>query len=397
MKKLKEALGGSSRVLVMRVIARLHCALLAAILCAAVFDILHLDAMPVYLRGLLFCVPVALSYYAVERLPALWQYIPAALIISALSWLLLGHWGGLILGALLCFFRGYRRIIEEKNRSVFDAPHYPCLLIFAVTFLLSAFLALPTLQRLSVLSAAVYLLLCLAFYGLERVDDYLVLNRGMYNLPSRRIQHIACGALIAALVLAGALLLPAAAGWEGSLRLTMPELNGSYTYQAEPSEEESPSGDMPDLTALLGDDGESTWKIPDWVLNLFYIVALAAVAALLLWGVYRIFRNYRSSYTDNRDVVQFLKKDDEAEDVTVSSGGWKRPAFLDRSPNAMIRRHYRKTVKKAAKEPPERWRSPAEIEDAAGIDDPKLHRLYEKARYASAPCTPEDVRELKNK
>ena len=65
------------------------------------------------------------------------------------------------------------------------------------------------------------------------------------------------------------------------------------------------------------------------------------------------------------------------------------------APAGLIRRRYRKVVRRAKKEAPKPWQTPGEIEADRNLQVPGLHRLYEKARYSTQPCTREDVRALK--
>ena len=124
----------------LRLMARLHCGLIAAILSAAAFSMLPL-VVPVSLspqgafwRGLLFALPTALCWHAVKRLPALWQFLLAGLGLCGLSWLLMGHPGGAAMMLLMCILRARTRLEEEEeNRpipSVFDRPVLPVLTLF---------------------------------------------------------------------------------------------------------------------------------------------------------------------------------------------------------------------------------------------------------------------------
>ncbi len=388
---MKKFFSCSGRVLLGRVLARFHCALVAAIGCAAVLEVWNHTGLTAYLRGLLFCIPVALSYYAEEKLPALWQFLAAALLISCLSGLLLGHIGGFVLALIVFLFRFRSRLSEEKTRSLLDAPFFGVELVFLAAFCLSGFQGLPVLQRLSLISASFYLLILMAFQGLERLDDYLTLNRDMYDLPARRIRRMVGGALAGLLFLTGALLLPAAFGASGEVKLTIPE-SGRHGAYVPP--QVNRTQDFTSPAELLGGEG-TAWHIPAFVSYILYAVSVALVAALFLFGVYKLFRHFRASFHDSRDVVQFLDSGDTDEAVSAKEAKRKRPAFWDRSPNALIRRKYRKTLLRASASPPKRWQAPAELESEAGVSDPCLHALYEKARYGPAPCTAEDLRALK--
>ena len=399
MKKVYEWLdAGNGRVLLMRFLSRFHCALITAIAYAMVMNIIQGEGveLAVYCRGLLFFVPILLSFYAAKKLPALWQFLLASLMISGISWLLTGTVAGFIAGAVLCFFRGRSRLSEEKEESAFDVPHLAVLLVFFVPFLYSAGTGQTALQKLSVFSAALYLLLFLAYSGIGRVEEYLELNRGMHGLPVRRIVRTAGIAVAALVLLAGALLLPASVLSTGSFRVDFSRLNHmGAAAQPETVMEEQPSGfEIPE--ELLGEEREPWFQIPPFVSYLFYALAVGGIAALILYGIYQIFKNFRSSYTDNRDVVQFLGNQEEEERLEGERRHRKISA-LDFSPNAAIRRRYRKTILRGSKEKPEDWAAPAELEAGAGIADETLHQLYEKARYSLEGCTPEESRALKSR
>jgi hypothetical protein len=69
--------------------------------------------------------------------------------------------------------------------------------------------------------------------------------------------------------------------------------------------------------------------------------------------------------------------------------------------NGRIRRFYRKQIlsgyqKSHHKMLPSSWASPRELELSSGLEDPELHRLYEKARYCREECTEDDWKSLRN-
>lgn len=384
----------------------LHWGLLAAIVFAAFFDMLRglagislMAPEAAFLRGVLFAVPTGLCWLAIKRLRALWQFLLAAVGLCALSWLITGHPGGAVLMLLMCIIRIRSRLAEEEEgpvTSLFDTPSYFGLLVFGTVFVLSGGMAdgFPLAQRLSVLGAVLYLLICLSYSGLDRLDSYLLLNKDMYGLPARRIQHIAGSALLIGVLLTGALLLPMAIGNTGFVPIKMPELNIENDTPQQEIDVGKSSAAGPaamDLSGLV--DDENTWQIPPIVGQiLFALVGLALITAIV-YAVIQLFKDFRRSYTDSRDLVQYIGKDElQRAEETVET--LKKPRIWDRSVTATIRRKYRKTLLKAGN-PPEGWMSPEEAERAAGVDIPALHRVYEKARYGREECTQDDLRELR--
>ena len=404
------------RVFLLRLLGRLHCAVLVAMGCCALFTLLHqkdvaaeletmfpgllaVSPMEAYLRGLLFAIPVALSFYAIRICPRLWQFLLCSIGLCGLTWLLLGHPFGSLVTALCCFMRARKRLAEEIDESSFDKPELLGLVICALAFLVSAIMGEALLQRLSVFTAAAYLLIFLCYRGIYRLDEYLRLNETMYALPVRRIQRIAGGALVISLILAAALLLPAAIGVSGELTVDLtrkPSANNWEVQMEEPGAPEEQPGPGMSLDEMFG-DREPLFQMPPFVSYLLYAVIVSGIAFLVLLFVYRLILSFRRSFTDSRDQVQYLGEEREDKDRRAAAVTIRRPGVLDRSPNAVIRRRYRKQVQRMAKEPPRPSLTPRELEEEVGLSAPILHGLYEKARYGNAACTAEDVRAMKNK
>ncbi len=383
---------------ILRALAWLHCGLVAAVLFCALFSCVQMAAPTSFLspaaafwRGILFALPAGLCYHAVKRLPHLWQFLLASLLLCGLSWLLAGQPLGAGLMALMCLFRLRARLAEEDEgpqASLFDQPAYPFLGLFAAAYLLSALLDLIVLQKLSLLGSVLYLLLCLGHHGLDRIYRYLLLNKDMHGLPARRIQRIAGAATLACVLAAAFLLLPPALLDTGSLHIQLPETTGTYA----PPQIEIASSDplSMDLSQLIGGP---TWQIPPFFSYLLMGIAVLLLAVALLAALRGLFLNFRRSYTDSRDLVQYLSKEDQDE-LETAPGAGRRPRLWDRSPNATVRRRYRQAILKRDPEPAS-WHTPAQLEQKAGVSAPKLHALYEQARYSPTPVTQADLKELK--
>ena len=114
----------------------------------------------------------------------------------------------------------------------------------------------------------------------------------------------------------------------------------------------------------------------------------------LVWTevIVRLCRSGRRISREGQDVIERLGI--ETREGLPASPGQRQP-LLDLSPSGVIRRRYRKVVRRAKKEAPKPWQTPGEIEADRKLQVPGLHRLYEKARYSTQPCTREDVRALK--
>ncbi len=383
----------------------LHWAMLVAIIFAMFFDMLYglaelelMSPQAAFFRGLLFAIPTGLSWFAIKRIRSFMLFLLASLGLSGLSWLLVGHPGGALIMFVMCLIRMRTRLAEGEEgavRSLFDTPSLFGLCVFVLLFLFSAGVAdgLPRLQWLTVLGAVLYLIVCLGYNGLDRLDSYLTLNKDMHGLPARRIQHIAGSAVLILVLLTAALLLPMALGHSGFVRLKMPEFKGGGTENLIPEATPVPGRPEMKIADMLPQVDSTPIQIPPIVGYIFFGLIGALLLAGLFAAVIHLFKNFRRSFSDSRDVVQYLSRDEQeyARELTETL---RRPRIWDRSPGAVIRRRYRKALLKAG-EPPERWMTPQEAENAVGVQIPALHRLYEKARYGREECTQEDLRELR--
>lgn len=383
------------RTAAMRLMGWLHCGLVLGTVCQAFHPLTPI--VPSFFRGFLIAIPVAVSLFAVKHLRQMWQVLLAGLGTAALAWLLMGSPIGAGITVPIYVFRIRARMAEETRPALFETPNVGFLVVFLVIFLVSAVYAWPEAQRLSVITAVVYLLLLLAFLGLRKIDDYLVLNQNMHGLPARRIQRTAGIAVAAGVLLAGALLLPLARNFSG--QVTMDTLSSYDKGKQEAAMElEQQYMDASGQAILAQVDPTDTFHMPQWVSYLLYVVAIGFAVLVLGTALYQFIRNFRFSFSDSQDQVRFLSDEDRNEgSLPHEKRDRRRPPIWDRTPNAQVRRLYRKAVLKATPDQPKYWQSPEELEAAAGLTIPELHRLYEKARYGQEPCTADDLRILREK
>ena len=384
------------RTLLLRLLARVHVALLAANVCVMLFVLLNylelsgpVDVSAVFFRSLLAAVPAALSFYALRAFTRPATLFPAFGGIVLLSWFLMGNFTGPVMAALFCFYRFYTHQVEPLKRSHLDAPHPAFLLVFGVGFAFSAFYKMPLFQRLTIFSLVIYVLVWAAFQVLERLSRYLEINRTINNLPSRRIRRMIGVALAFCLLLGAGVLLPLAAAqsggvqWDAAPKAETP-LATDYDWEL-PDVEVTPWQDLDD-----SQEEAIEVRFPSEIV----FPTLGATAVVLLALLLRKLFGLRWTRAENGDEIHSLTLEDEKVASLVSRRA-RRPSLLDRSPNGVIRRAYRKRVRRGLTDPPAPWQSPAEIEADASLADPTLHDLYEKARYGPTPCTPADARRLK--
>jgi len=213
------------------------------------------------------------------------------------------------------------------------------------------------------------------------------------------IVRISSALLAGIFVLLAAVMLPMLLTNEMDYRYTPPEMQTpSMDFAGTESTEGAPQGEQVDLLAPF--EHIEPHPIVKFLVKLMeYLLGIGCGIALvvgLVYGAIRLSRMFSTSFQDRGDFVENLQ-DDELEVIREAKKKTDKVGFFDRSPNAVVRRRYRKTILRASKTRPDRWMSPAEAEANANLTGStidRLHVLYEKARYSPDGCTKQDVSEL---
>ena len=380
----------------------LHCALIFAPLYTLILSFIKNDipgpmVVKGYLSGLIILVPVVISWFAKNYLRNAFLYILVSFCGTVLTAWLYDSAIMLVPAVAIFFLRFYNRMLEEKEISLLDQPGYAGLALIAIPAVVAVFEERlhSNFQSLSLLYMAIYFLLCFAHHGIERINDYVDVNKTMHNMPARRITRIATTILAAAFFICAVVLIPTLIATDVDIRYTPPE-RGPYATP-EPQFVASEGGALPDSDGML--PGEKATPIIDAFFKVleYTLAVVFGVGGIvgLVYGILKLSRRFGKSFTDRGDFVENLQEDD-LEAVRLKRAKSDKPRFLDRSPNATIRRKYKKTLLRG-KNRPYAWMSPTEAEAHAEINHKnieKLHVLYEKARYSPEGCTKDDVAAL---
>ena len=389
------------RKLLCVVIGWVHCALIFAPMYTLLLSFINNEiprqlVVRGYLTGLIIIVPVMISWFAKNYLKNAFIYILVSIGGTVLTAWLFDSAIMLVPAVAIFFLRFYNRMLEEKETSLLDKPSYAGLALIAIPAVLAIFEERlnSTFQSLSLIYLAIYFLLCFAHHGIERIDAYIDVNKNMRNMPSRRIARIATVILAASFFIFAVVLLPALFTADVNIRFTMPET----TYATpEPQFIQSDPGAMPDMGDMFPEKKDmpiidAIWKFLEYLLMIVF-----GFGSIIggVYGILKLSRRFSKSFTDSGDFVESLQEDD-LEAVHVKQRKMDTPRFLDRSPNATVRRKYKKMILRG-KHRPYAWMSPTEAEIYAEVSSKNLktlHTLYEKARYSPEGCTKQDIAEL---
>lgn len=157
----------------------------------------------------------------------------------------------------------------------------------------------------------------------------------------------------------------------------------------------------------MGNPYESVQTLPEhtyvrnYILEYILKIVLCILAMfLVLFLLYSLYCYLKRDRKDEGDVVEFIKKEDK-EVVSLKKSQFKvRGSRQEQSPNAIVRKMYKKKIKSGIKESIPEWASPYELETLAKWQEKgsesMLHKLYEKARYSKNGCEKEDLDRYKS-
>lgn len=384
----------------------LHCALIFAPIYTLlrhyiVGELTKRDVVESYLMGLLIIIPVILSWFACRYLKNIGLYILTSAACIYLTFLIYGRLVMIVPALLVCFLRFYNRMLEDRPPSFLDTPGYAGIALTFIPALISV--TDPKMsnafQYMSLIFGAIYFLLCFAHHGIERIDRYVSVNTDMRNMPSRRIVRISSAVLAALFLIFAVILLPALFATDINVRYSPPEREAVSQPELEMTEPEIEGGEVPEFS--LDDIYPEKQRHPifEAIVSFFEILAAIAIGIIVIIGlvyfILYLMRRFKSTFDDRGDLIENLQEDD-LEAVHLKKPKSDAPGIFDRSPNAVVRRKYRKTILRASKIRPSSWMTPTEAEENAALTGQVdlLHALYAKARYSPDGCTKQDVAEL---
>ncbi|MFI3326417.1 MAG: hypothetical protein R3Y35_09615 [Clostridia bacterium] len=345
-----------------------------------------------YVIGLSLLIPLVVIKLANNRIKHLWQYLVFTIIIVALSFVLTRCYVYPILVLAFSVARIASRLNEEE--SFMDSFHWAMLLAPVLYFIICGFHDLEFYQFYALLSFIVLCVLYFTFYGLLRIDDYLSMNKDMANFPYMRIMKQSNTLFIAIAFTLLAILVPVmVSNYEFvHLEFDIEEMESSYEEEVVEEEEASgSSGESESMAEMLGVE-EKSWAGWD-VLTWLFVAVIVYYGAIFL---YKTIKNFIFTFNKNSVVVE---KDDVIESTVDLMDKYEKfkkekvdkVKFFDFSPNAVVRKKYKKSVKAKKSKEIQNWQSPAEIEKTVKLEDEKLHFLYEKARYSQNGVTKEEI------
>lgn len=250
----------------------------------------------------------------------------------------------------------------------------------------------------------IYLLLYLIYLAEQNMEDFKLLHSRMTKLPLVQLAkvHVMSVAAVVLWVAFGLFLgrnERLASYLTGKIKGLLEKMEGNPVKIAP---EGMPGGAVEFMEPYGISQQESGQQlsvkysgISDMIQHILELFLCIIVLAFILCLVYSVYCYLKRDKKDEGDIVEFIKTEERKEklkDKTVLSEEEKEK---NNSPNAMVRRAYRKRIKTGIKGKIPFWASPTELETMAEWQETgsksELHMLYEKARYSKEGCLKEDL------
>lgn len=302
--------------------------------------------------------------------------------------------------------------ISRATRSVcwLEKPTYWGLIIYLIACIYGSYFKVDFMIRFAAFAAGCSYLIIQIYTNDLNMDDFILDYSNLERLPVQRMRQnnnrmvwiisgITSAAMIAApylkvdqLIMNFLRVLRAIAAWIlGFLSSKEPE---------QIMEMAAPERKM-DMGLLPIEETDSLFmKILDMILEIAsWILFFALIGALLyvvLKKIMQLYQQFNERTEENGDLVENLKAVKTEEKVQLNER-IRENLFFNMSPNARIRKFYRKRVQKDNKEEIRFSWTPQQLEQAVTLSEEKkekFHAYYEKARYSNEDCTKEEMQDM---
>ncbi len=388
------------------------------VLAAGLGHIRGWDAVCFFARGLWLFVPLVLTDIAVRRCKSLAVFILSAAVLTGCMRIFAGAFPAGGLTAFICLYRCYGKLkqgeIKRKMRqmpgeaavkddaeiwetpNLLDSPKAVHGIVPVFIYLALLPVRRHELSGLTLFLLAAQLCVCFLYTYLECFWEFINKNRNVANLPVRAMKKTGAWIMGAGILLLVLFMLPAAVYHKEPLENLKFDISENADFHVGEIRREEPEPDlmMEELMRIKA----SARKTPPWVMaasKIVSILLLLWLAFMTLRMIFSALKTAAAKFSDDwEDEVIFIRKPGE------SPGGRMEKAKKKetwRSPDRRIRRLYKRAVKRRLKAGVLGSETPLELEQKAGFQKElkacDIHELYEKARYAQAECTKEEVKQ----
>ncbi|GEM_PF-6314965 len=403
-----------------RILEYVHGAMVVAALMSLFSLFIEMAGFPyasILLCSLSLLFPYLVSGIAESRVKSVFPFLCICVVSGAVPWVAAPHVAirvfYVIFTIAIIALRMAERVKERKGPL--SAPHPGVLLLFIVCYILGVALKNEPMSTLNYYFAFAYVILIAIYENMNRLDGYLELNKDVANVPRRQIFRtnnllllffIAVATLIMVFLPRAGLDEVVRSIGKGLWWLFRKLISLIHFKDNAPAEtvEEVVEEVVQDSGGMMMPDAKET---PAWLAAASKTITLGIFLTFLFFflvslgtAVYAFIKKFYRSYQENGDEEEFLKPQDDEKSAAPGENTGKRPLWLDFSPDAQVRKTYRKTILKKKKVVASNAFTPEQLEDYAELTEADnrevLHTLYEKARYSKRGVEKDDLKALKH-
>ncbi len=382
---------------------------LSSVHCLAVALILARDR-GTFLYSLVYLPVVIILSESRKRAPHFWQYACfIAVSVGIVNFINRSEFERVLsivftLAAAALYF--YAR--AKKADCYLDTPEYYFLTIFVVMYLLERQYPSPLLEKYAIIGAGIYLLLCMFKTNIYEMNQLFDLNGKLERFPQKRLikNNLLMMGIQTVFVVMGmfAAMFVSLDGFIERIILFLRKIVTWILQWMESKERfEYGTSEKSEQWFVLEAGEQSAFM--QLLMKIFDVLATMLVIGLTLYFIYRIIRKLYQLYlefdmtsVDNGDEIENINAGWTKEERKTMKRKKTEKLFWDQSPNAKVRKYYKRRVMKDLKERPKSSMTPEEIEQRIVMEKDKkriFHGIYEKARYGNMVCTKEDAEEMR--
>lgn len=360
-----------------------------------------------FIYSLVYLPAIILLSESQKQVKYFWQFVICSVIaLAAIRFVYKGTFEQtlgtvLIIAAFLFYF--YAR--AKKEECILETPMYYFLALYLVMWFLERQYPSELLEKYAVIGAGIYCLLCMYKINIDEMLQFIDLHGNLERFPQKRLLKsnlLMMG--FQTIVVGTGMGIALSTGADGIADKIVTAIRKMFAWLLSflESEEQHVGSEVSGGAAVMPPIGaEEPSAFMEMLLKLFDFLSWILVIGLTLFVLYKILKKFYQLYlefdtnaSENGDEIEQIFTFQTKEEKRKIKKKRNENLRWDRSPNARIRKIYKRRVLKDLKEIPKASMTPEEIEQNIVMPDGEkdvFHKLYEQARYGSVTCLKEDV------
>ena len=384
--------------------------ILSGVHCTVVALVLARDR-GTFVYSLVYLPVIILLSEAQKRTKHLWQYmIWAAVTVAMVNFIGRSSYEkklSIVLTIVAVLFYFYAR--AKKTDCILDTPGYAFLGLFIIMYFLERQFPSVLLERYAIIGAGIYLLLCMYKINLDEMNQVFDIHGKLERFPEKRLlkNNLLMMGMQTTFVGVG-MFAAMFVGVDGLVDLIRDIFVKIIVWILElmkssvkPNETLMPDGKEELIFIEAKEQSifmQFFLKLLDVMMTVFVIAVVAYIIYRILKKLYQLYLDFDMNASENGDQIEKIYNIQTKEEKRSLRKKATERLLWDQTPNARIRKYYKKRVLTDWGNIPKLSMTPKELECKIKMDEKgkdTIHTLYEKARYGNVECTKDEVMLMK--